>query len=390
MKKSILILGAGIYQVPLIKKAKDMGLETIVCSIKGHYPGFQYADKVYYINTTDKEACLDIAIHENISGVCTSGTDVAIPTLGHINDKMSLHGLNEEAALLSSDKALMKSAFQKGNVNTAKFQIVSNLEECISAVEFIGVPCIFKVVDSSGSRGMEIVRDKESVQVAFCNVFSQTKKNKIVVEEYLNGIEYGAQAFVDHGTVHLIMPHSDEVYNSGIGVPIAHNVPALLYGIDDTIYESEKAIKALKIDNSAVNLDFIFSKGKTYVLEVGARSGATGLAELVSIHYGVDYYQMIIETALGTFDFKKYDFTPKMSASSMLVISEKKGTLLSYNPIFNKNLVDFSMDYEIGDTIPKFRKGPDRIGHIIVSGKSQPETNILAHKLSQDIHIVVG
>lgn len=30
MKKKLLILGAGIYQVPLIETAKRMGLETIV------------------------------------------------------------------------------------------------------------------------------------------------------------------------------------------------------------------------------------------------------------------------------------------------------------------------------------------------------------------------
>ena len=32
MKKKLLILGAGIYQVPLIETAKRMGLETIVAS----------------------------------------------------------------------------------------------------------------------------------------------------------------------------------------------------------------------------------------------------------------------------------------------------------------------------------------------------------------------
>ena len=48
--KKILILGAGIYQVPLIKKAKEMGLYTIVASIPGNYPGFSYADKVVYEN----------------------------------------------------------------------------------------------------------------------------------------------------------------------------------------------------------------------------------------------------------------------------------------------------------------------------------------------------
>ena len=35
-----MILGAGIYQVPLIRTARRMGLYTIVVSIPGDYPGF--------------------------------------------------------------------------------------------------------------------------------------------------------------------------------------------------------------------------------------------------------------------------------------------------------------------------------------------------------------
>ena len=33
--KKLMIMGAGIYQVPLIKKAKEMGIYTIVVSIPG-------------------------------------------------------------------------------------------------------------------------------------------------------------------------------------------------------------------------------------------------------------------------------------------------------------------------------------------------------------------
>ena len=50
--KKLMVLGAGIYQVPLIKKAKSMGLYTIVTSIPGNYPGFKYADEVLYVDTT--------------------------------------------------------------------------------------------------------------------------------------------------------------------------------------------------------------------------------------------------------------------------------------------------------------------------------------------------
>ena len=46
--KKVMILGAGTYQVPLIKKAKEMGLYTIVVSIKGNYPGFSIADEMCY------------------------------------------------------------------------------------------------------------------------------------------------------------------------------------------------------------------------------------------------------------------------------------------------------------------------------------------------------
>ena len=60
-----MILGAGIYQVPLIETAKKMGLYTIVVSIPGNYPGFALADKVYYENTVDEDKVLEIAKNEN-------------------------------------------------------------------------------------------------------------------------------------------------------------------------------------------------------------------------------------------------------------------------------------------------------------------------------------
>ena len=58
MQKKILILGAGVYQVPLILKAKEMGLYTIAASYAGPYPGLAIADEVWEIDTTDYHAPL--------------------------------------------------------------------------------------------------------------------------------------------------------------------------------------------------------------------------------------------------------------------------------------------------------------------------------------------
>ena len=99
-----MILGAGIYQVPLIRTARRMGLYTIVVSIPGDYPGFALADRIYELNTRDKEAILAAAEKEQIDGICTSGTDVAVSTIGYVCEKMHLSGIPYEAAEILTDK----------------------------------------------------------------------------------------------------------------------------------------------------------------------------------------------------------------------------------------------------------------------------------------------
>jgi hypothetical protein len=52
-KKKIMILGAGVYQVPLIKKAQEMGLSTVVVCTPGKYPGIPLADIFLDIDTLE-------------------------------------------------------------------------------------------------------------------------------------------------------------------------------------------------------------------------------------------------------------------------------------------------------------------------------------------------
>ena len=106
--KKLMIMGAGIYQVPLIKVAKEMGIYTIAVSIPGKYPGFAYADEVLHINTVDAEAVLEAAKKEQIDGICTAGTDVAVMTIGRVNDALGLCGISYEAAKIACDKVSMK------------------------------------------------------------------------------------------------------------------------------------------------------------------------------------------------------------------------------------------------------------------------------------------
>lgn len=390
--KKIMILGAGTYQVPLIKVAKEMGLYTIVVSVAGNYPGFGYADKIYYEDTTNAEKIIEIAKEEQIDGIVTAGTDVAVITIGRVCDELGLCGLSGKAAQIASDKMLMKTVYEKDGVRTARFRKVAlEYENVMKAVRELTFPLIFKAVDTSGSRGIVRVNKEEEIIEAIEVVKRATKREYFIVEEFLIGEEFGAQAYVLNHEIQFILPHGDYVFVGDTGVPIGHFAPYLLSeeAQEDTKIQLTKAISAMGLNNCAINADFILVGDKCYVLEIGGRSGATCLAELTSIYYNFNYYKKIIEASLGN----DVDFSSEYSVpnASKLLMSEKDGRI---KEMINKNtecedIYEIQFDYNVGDCVRKFKVGPDRIGHVITKGDTLQEAVELLDKTLSKITINV-
>ncbi len=370
--KKLMIMGAGIYQVPLIEKAKKMGIYTIAVSIPGNYPGFAVADQCCYENTVDYERILEVAKREKIDGIVTAGTDVAVITIGKVCDELGLTGLSFEAAKIASNKILMKKKYEEYGVRTARFREVSFEDDIYEKTEGLNFPLIFKAVDTSGSRGIIRVNSREEFEPARALVKANTRTDFFIVEEFIEGEEFGAQAFVYRGEVKFILPHGDYVFQGDTGVPVGHFAPYALAPeiVEDTKAQLTKAIEAMGLDNCAINADFILKDGKTYVLELGGRSGATCLAELVSIYYGFDYYEKLIQAALG--EDVEFPQERAVANASMLLRSDRDGRITS---IENRNepdedIYEIHFDYGVGDEVKKFRVGPHRIGHVIAKGET--------------------
>jgi len=390
--KKIMILGAGVYQVPLIKTAKRLGIYSIVVSIPGNYPGFALADKVYDEDTTDYEKILEIAKKEQIDGIVTAGTDVAVITIGRVCDELKLAGLSFEAAKIAANKLLMKSRYEACGVRTAKFRKIPLDASDVSArVSELSFPLIFKSVDSSGSRGIVRVDSEADFDSAIRNVRDNTRSDYYIVEEFIEGEEFGAQAFVYRGEVSFILPHGDYVFKGDTGVPIGHFAP---YGLEPSVIEDAReqltaAIHAMGLDNCAINADFILKDKKTYVLEIGGRSGATCLAELVSIYYGFDYYEKILRCALGEDVIFDCDKSAVPNASMLLRSEDTSGIIKSqtdHNPK-DPYIYEVQFDYKPGDHVEKFRVGPHRIGHVITKGDTLEQAVAALNKALENIEI---
>ena len=120
MQKKLLVLAAGILQVPVIKKAKEMGIYVIAADGDPEAVGLKYAEKAIVVNITSEEEVLKVAREEQIDGVIHPCSEVSMNVMGRLNDELGLSGITREQAIRATNKHLMREAFEKGNAPSPK------------------------------------------------------------------------------------------------------------------------------------------------------------------------------------------------------------------------------------------------------------------------------
>lgn len=379
--RKLMILGAGIYQVPLIAKAHELGLETLVVSYPGPYPGLDMADRALLIDTTDARAVLDAARREQIDGIVTTGTDVAVHTIGVVCDALGLIGVNERTARVLTDKAAMKEMFVSGSVPTAPYEEVRSLQQAESAAQRIGFPVMVKACDVSGSRGITKVSRPQEVPEAYRAAMAATHTDHIVVERFVAGSEIGIDGFVCNGALALFAPHSKFVYHAGNStIPAGHAFP--LRAAPDVLARArraiERALEASGLTDGAFNSDVMITpEGDCSILEMGARCGATGIPELISLYTGIDYYAQLIHAALGDPVSLQAKDTP-VPCMSKLLFSESGGAVARIDGegierIRQTYNAQITVDVAPGDIVGAVHDGTDRYASLIMPATEERE-----------------
>lgn len=373
--KRVMILGASYSQIPLFQAAKEMGVQTIAASIPGPYSGFAYADEICHVNIADPEAVVAAAGELNIDGIATCSLDLGMKAIGAVCDALHLPGPSKQAALRASDKWEMKKALSAAGVQTAEFYCIKTEQELEAALEKLSFPVIVKAVDLMGSRGIYRSENAEEARSNYRKTMSVTKKDYCLIEEFIVGEIFGVEAMVQNGEIVYMLPNNIEAFHGDTPSPVGHSVPyKYMDELGEQIKEQvAKAICAIGLNDCPVNCDMIRRGDKVFIIELTGRSGATGLSEMVSIYYDLNYYQQIIRVALGedvTDIFAgKTEGTPNLTHTLM---SDRNGVLVK---IHNENepapdILDLSFNVEPGDEIRAYQNGMDRIGQVIIKGES--------------------
>ena len=126
-KRKLLLLGASYYQIPAITAAQKLGYHVIALDKNPFAAANPFADEAYTVDIVDAQSVLKVARTKKVDGVFTMQSDVAVPTVGFVNDQLGLSGIGHETAHICSDKIAMRQTLQKAGIYN-KFYVATNLQ----------------------------------------------------------------------------------------------------------------------------------------------------------------------------------------------------------------------------------------------------------------------
>lgn len=346
-----MILGAGRYQVPLIKASIELGLETHVCSILGDYPGIGLSDHFHEVDIASSTDVLDLAQEIQPDGIITTATDICLKSIGLVVEKMNLPGSGFEASSSCLNKSLMKQKLVGARVPTADYRVVEGVESALDFFNNLPSACVIKPADSSGSRGVSKIVESSEIESAFESAKEYSKSGVVLIEEWLEGEEFGAQAVVENGQCKLLVVHSDVTTPPPRRIPVGHGCPhpngmELQAMVQEMVND---AIDAIGINNTVSNIDFILTENGPKIIELTCRMGGTRLPEVCGTYWGIDFYTLAIQLALG--DKINIPATPqgKPNAAHNLIL-EREGKIISMESV--KARFVHEVWFDAGDCVP--------------------------------------
>lgn len=299
--KKLAIIGASYLQLPLIEKAKKMGLETHVFAWAAGDVGESIADFFYPISIVEKEEILKCCIHIGIDGICSIASDLAMITVNYVAANMGLTANSLECTEISTNKHKMRKAFEQGSDPSPKSILVESAADLKGKV--LHYPVIVKPTDRSGSRGITKLENPDGLENAISSAKKQSFARAALVEEFAEGNEYSVECISWNGE-HTFLAMTRKYTTGAPGfVETAHFQPA---PVTDSLLEQVKhvvfhALDSLKVEYGASHTELKISyDGRINLIEIGARMGGDLIgSHLVELSSGVDFVKAVIQIALG-------------------------------------------------------------------------------------------
>ncbi len=393
--EKLLILGAPVFQIEVVKKAKELGLYVGIVDINEDAPAMAYADETFVGSIIDFDGVLEVAKKFQPDGIISGACDTSVVTAAKVREALGLPGYSVETAIKATNKVEMLKAFEAHGVSHPLFQLV-NKEDIDSFELSIPFPVITKPTDSAGGRGVSIVKSMAELRDALLFSSNAGRSGNVLVEEYMAGPEVSVEVLVSGGVAHVLQVTDKLTSGEPNFYEVGHSQPsALAQETKEKIKELAKAaVLSLGIDNSPAHVEIITTPEGPKMVELGARLGGDCITSFLIDNSvsGVNMTAAAILLAMGkTPDISNYRDSGKSVAIKF--IPTKKGLLKEINNVEKASSMDGTIAVFITGKVGKiYEDATDdsaRFGYVVCEGATTKEAMDLCDKAISEINFVL-
>lgn len=388
--KTIMILGGGPNQLPLLKAAKKREYQVVLCDYNAENPGREYADIFHCISTLDQDAVIDAALAQKIDGIITN-SEPAMKIAAYAAKRLDLPCNPPEIIEKLSRKDQFRALLQKKGFPVPAVRYADTEDQAYTALTALRLPVMVKPVDSSGSRGVTKLVDAAGLHLAFTNAMLFSRVKRVILEEFIESTHdymIGGDIFVVDGKVifwGLMNSMRDRAVNPF--VPTGTSFPTRLS--DEQCMglkaQTESMISALEIQFGAFNIEMMFgTDGKLYVIELNPRNGGNHIPEILREGTGFDIFDATVAAAVDDQVIQPHGSEP-VCLSTYVVHSAEDGILKSVQ--FSQQLIPHIQYYHEerrqGDHIERFENADKLIGILFLRFDNQTQMEEMLSNISE-------
>jgi len=383
--KKLLILGAMEMHVPLILRAKELGYYVIVCDYIPEAPGHKLADESYLDSTTDLNAILTLSQKLKIDGIMTYNSDPAAPTAAYVAEKMGLPGNPYRTVQIMSEKNLFREFLKDNNLNYPRFGNYQNKEEALQHLDDFDYPVILKPVDSSGSKGVTVVYEKENVSNAIDVALNKSRNKRFIIEEYIEpfGRQLHGDGFVKDGKLEFLYlgdHHFDSKINNLVPYSTTYPTEHSSEIVDACKEQLQNFFTKVGFKNGGFNVELRVSKSnmKPYIIDIGARNGGNFTPKVIEFGSGFNFMDRALKLSAGD-SIEDIKMTDKIYnfVSYLILHSNKNGVLnnITLSEKIKSRILEEHIYVKPGDKVESFLGANAALGVLIMRYESREIMN---------------
>jgi cysteine synthase A len=371
-----------------LSTADRLGLRPVlVTAAPGRYRGLAGTGaEVVLADTNDATAlasCLD-GFAGDLAGITTT-SEYYLLAVAESARRLGLPGNPPATVRACRDKAATRALLTAAGLYQPRFAVAADERRTAEALDRVGLPCVVKPADESGSQDVLLCTGAEQataharrIRSAGFNARGQAAAGVALVEEVLPGPEYSVETFTRAGVTTCLGITAKSVGGEPHFVETGHRYPAELAGEQAGRLAATvtAALVAAGVREGPAHTEVkLLPDGTPAIVEINLRLAGGMIPELIRLVTGVDLIERQVRAAAGL-PVAGGPATGSRVGGIRFVTTDRSGTVATVAGVDRARAVrgvrEVSVRAVPGTAVVPTRDAYTRLGHVIAVGGDRP------------------